>query len=189
VELVVRGTGGTGGGKRVQIGRARTHQWGPLTEDRFLAVLAATCNVKAAYEAAGMSKGSAYTHRKRWPDFARRWKEAVEEGYVRIELALLENGANLFSRADLPPEVPIRGMTAAQAIHVLHMHKKEVRGIGKAPGVRWRPPPTMAEHGPAIRRKIAIVIAGRGVGAAEKARAEADYARRRPGGGCECGCG
>jgi hypothetical protein len=79
-------------------------------------------------------------------------------------------------------------MTAAQAIHVLHMHEKEVRGIGKAPGVRWRPP-TMAEHGPAIRRKIAIVIAGRGVGAGEKARAAADYARRRPGVGCGCGCG
>jgi hypothetical protein len=133
MQLVVRGTHG----RRVQIGRARAHQWGPRTEDRFLAVLAATCNVKAAIAAAGMSKGSAYSHRKRWPDFARRWKEAVEEGHVRLELALLENGANLFSRADLPPDVPITGMTAAQAIHVLHMHKKEARGIGKAPGVRW----------------------------------------------------
>jgi len=106
---------------------------------------------------------------------------------VRIELALLENGANLFSRAERPPEVPIRGMTAAQAIHVLHMHKKEVRGIGKAPGARWRPPPTMAEHGPAIGRKIAIVMAGRGGGQAEKARGAADYARRREGSACGCG--
>ncbi|HEY0014290.1 MAG TPA: hypothetical protein VGB79_15715 [Allosphingosinicella sp.] len=80
-------------------------------------------------------------------------------------------------------------MTAAQSIHVLHVPKKEALGIGKAPGVQWRPPPTMVEHGPAIMRKIAIVIAGRDVGEGEKARAAADYARRRAGGGCGCGPG
>ena len=35
-QLVVRGTGGTGGGKRVQIARARLKQWSPRVEERFL---------------------------------------------------------------------------------------------------------------------------------------------------------
>ena len=47
-ELVVQGTGGSGGGKRIQIARARPRQWTPRIEDRFLATVAATCNVKAS---------------------------------------------------------------------------------------------------------------------------------------------
>lgn len=47
-ELVVKGSGGSGGGRRVQIARARVKQWTPRIEDRFLATLGATCNVKAA---------------------------------------------------------------------------------------------------------------------------------------------
>ena len=68
VELVVRGTHG----RRVQIARARAGQWTARTETRFLEVLGATCNAKAAYAAAGKSKGSAYGHKRRWPGFGRR---------------------------------------------------------------------------------------------------------------------
>ncbi|RYD66582.1 MAG: hypothetical protein EOP58_05130 [Sphingomonadales bacterium] len=50
-ELVVRGTNG----RRVQVARARLKQWTPRTEARFLARLAATCNVKAACAAVAMS--------------------------------------------------------------------------------------------------------------------------------------
>ena len=57
-ELVVRGTGGSGGGKRVQIARARLKQWSPRVEDRFLAALASTCNVKAACAEVGMTAES-----------------------------------------------------------------------------------------------------------------------------------
>ena len=39
-ELVVRGTGGSGGGKRVQVARSRLRQWTPRVEERFLAALA-----------------------------------------------------------------------------------------------------------------------------------------------------
>jgi len=139
VELVARGTGGSGGGRRVQIGRARAHRWGPRTEARFLAVLAATCNVKAAYEAAGMTKGSAYTHRRRRPDFAARWDEAVHAGYRRIEAGLLENAINYDCEPDVPPDVPMLPMRFEDALQVLHMHQNKVLGIGRAPGRRaWR---------------------------------------------------
>lgn len=136
-ELVVRGTGGAGGGKRVQIARARVRQWSPRAEERFLATLAATCNVKAACAEVGLSPVSAYNHRQRWPAFARRWRDAVKLGHLLLEGALVEAGGNIFSGTEIPEPGPIgalRGMTAAQAIHLLHMHKHEARGIGKRPG-------------------------------------------------------
>ena len=110
-ELVVRGTGGSGGGRRVQIARARPHQWTPRVEDRFLAVLGATCNVKAAYREAGMSKGSAYSQRARWPGFARRWQAEEAVGSKRLQFALARHAANLFSGRDLPPAMPVPPMS------------------------------------------------------------------------------
>lgn len=201
VELVVRGTGGAAlrdaagaaplrqgsgqaqdgrkSGRRVQIARARAHQFSPAVEDRFLATLAATCNAKAAMAEVGMSKGAAYTHRKRWPAFARKWDEAIETAYARIELALVANGGNMFSASELPPEAPIPPMTVDQAMHLLHMHKYEVREIGRRPG-GWARRPTLAEVAPGIIRKVEAIKRGRNVSAADKARGERDYAARRP---------
>jgi hypothetical protein len=183
-ELVVRGTGGSGGGKRVQIARARIRGWSPRVEDRFLATLAATCNVKAACAEVGLSATSAYEHRKRWPAFAARWDAAVAEGYARIEIALLENGANLFSSPDLPDAANGVGpVSAEQAIHLLHMHKHQVLGIGKAPGKRWRRPRTLDEMRGSIMRKIEAIRNAEHLGEADKARDREEYARRRGGQG------
>lgn len=179
-ELVVKGSGGSGGGRRVQIARARLKQWTPRIEERFLSVLAATCNAKAAYIAVGMSRASAYTHRKRWPAFARRWDEAVVEGYARIEGALIEAGCNLFSSTEPAPESPLPPMTVGEAIHLLHMHKNGVVGIGKAPGVRWRPPPQLDEATRTrIMARFAAVARSWRLPEAQKARDRREYARRR----------
>jgi len=154
VELVVRGTGGNGGGRLVQIARARAGQWTAASEDRFLEVLAATCNAKAAYEAAGKSKGSAYSHRKRWAGFGRRWQAAEEIGYGRIEDALLERGQNLFSSRELPPDAPMPRMTVGEAIQLLRLHRYEVHQVGKRPG-HWRRPRSLDEVRDSILRKLA----------------------------------
>lgn len=178
-ELVVKGTGGSGGGKRVQIARARLKQWTPRVEDRFLAVLGATCNVKAACAAVAMTAASAYGHRKRWPAFARRWDEAVELAYARLELALVENACNLFSAPELPPAAPMPDMSAAQAIHLLHMHKRQARGLGKRPG-RPEREPTWAEVGDWFTRALGALARSERLGEKERKRAAADHARRRP---------
>ena len=155
-ELVVRGTGGSGGGKRVQIARSRLKQWSPRVEERFLATLAATCNVKAACAAAGMTAASAYSHRKRWQRFAERWDAAVEEGYVRLEMGLIHAGGNLFSDEELPEAAPITEMTADHAIHLLHMHKYRVHRIGKRPGLRAREPDIEDSRAEILRKVEAI---------------------------------
>ena len=194
VELVVKGSGGSAlrdaagaapqderkKGRRVQIARARLRQWTPRVEERFLATLAATCNVRAACAEVGMWPPSAYNHRKRWPAFAKRWDAAVEQGYCGLEMALIETGGNLFSAPELPADAPIREMNAAQAIHLLHMHKRQVKGIGGRPGLPERQP-TWEEVGAYFTRALAATKRAERVSEGRKRRDRRERARRRSG--------
>lgn len=177
-ELVVRGSGGSGDGRRVQIARARLRQWTPRVEERFLAVLAATCNVKAACAEAGMWPPSAYAHRKRWPGFARRWDEALEIGAAQLEFALLAHAMNPFTPLEPARPAPVPPMRADQALHGLHMHKNRLHGLGGRPG-RAGKPPTMEALAAELVRSVEAVERARGLSEAEKAAAERGFARRR----------
>jgi hypothetical protein len=174
-ELVVRGTNG----RRMQIARARLVQITPRTEQRLLQVLAATGNGKAACAAAGVTPGAVWNHRRRWPGFDKMWNEAAIRGAMRIETGVIENGRNLFSEPEHPPELPMPPMTFSQAIHLLHMNKHRLHGIGKAPGKSWRPPPTLAELAPGIWRKFMALEASWAMSAEEKAKDEKEWALRR----------
>jgi hypothetical protein len=146
-ELVVKGTGGSGGGKRVQIARARLKQWTPRVEDRFLATLAATCNVKAACAAVAMTAASAYAHRKRWPGFAARWDAAIEAGYERLEEELTASAIAFFE----PPEPGepwfepvVEPMSVRDCISIVRLHERRAReaaarrlGRVRGCGPRW----------------------------------------------------
>lgn len=176
VELVVRGTGGAGGAKRVQVARARVKQWSPRVEERFLSVLGSTCNVRASAAAVGMHSSSAYDHRRRWPAFAGRWRAAVEQGYVQLECGLIEAAGNFLSGEELPDAAPLTGMTVDHAIHLLHMHRHAVMGIGKPQASRARAP-DIEDVRAEIRRKVDAIKRH------DKARLERDrkeWARRRP---------
>jgi hypothetical protein len=135
-ELVVRGTNG----RVTQIARARLRQWTPRTEARFLTALAACCNVAAACRAVGMSQASAYNQYHRWPDFEKRWEEALKEGYLRLEMALLENAGRAFDPVDYEPDMPIEPMSVDQALTLLRLHETRVHKLGKPRGpVRTSP--------------------------------------------------
>lgn len=183
VELAVRGTAG-GGARRVQIARARLRDWSPAVERRFMDALGATCNVKAALAEVGKSKGSAYTHRRRWPAFAAAWDKVLAEAYAALETALMQNGANLFSTPDYVPETVIRDMRVDDAIHLLHMQKNKVLGIGKPPGRKWRPagPPKLEEVRASILRKVEAIVRARALEPGAVEGREAEWAKRRGGG-------
>ena len=182
-ELVVKGTGGPSTrsgqarGRRVQIARARLHQWTPRIEDRFLAVLAATGNAEAAYTAVGISKGSAYAHRNRWPAFAQRWDEALAMASLNLEFALIRHRGNPFSSkeapepADLPPPPP------EAALHQLHMTKHRLHGIGRKPG-GWRKHDAEKVRARIVRAAGTIKRA-RELGEEEVARIDREFAARR----------
>lgn len=55
----------------------------------FLAALAETSNVTAASAAAGVNPSRPYKLKRAEPDFARRWREALCEGYDLLEIEVL----------------------------------------------------------------------------------------------------
>lgn len=175
VELVVRGAPG----RRAQIRRARVDGWSPAVETRFLAVLAGTCNVLAACREIRMTQASAYDHRRRWPAFEKLWEAAIEEGYARLELALLENANNLFSPSELPPAVDMPPMYATEAIHLLHMHRRAVTGVGGVPGAQRPGAASPDELSDALIKIMGTMERGKSVAAARRARDEREFARRR----------
>ncbi|MGI8704949.1 MAG: hypothetical protein ACR2JJ_04010 [Sphingomicrobium sp.] len=122
-ELVVSGSNG----RRVQVRRAKLSQWTARVEDRFLSVLAATCNVKAACRAVGLWPPSAYSHRKRWPDFARRWEQAIAIGACELECRLHETIRHHFDRELPEPQAPLRDITVMDAIRLLRMYRSRER--------------------------------------------------------------
>lgn len=160
-ELVVKGTGGSAlrdaagaapqderrKGKRVQIARARLKQWTPRVEERFLAVLAATCNVRAACAEVGMTAASAYAHRKRWPGFAARWDDAIAAGARRLEEELTASAIAFLE----PPEPGepwfdpvVEPISVRDCIRIVRLHERRARearqrhrGSARGCGPKW----------------------------------------------------
>ena len=140
-ELVVRGSNG----RRVQIARARLHQWTPRVEERFLATLAETCNLRASLRAVGLSAASLHEHRKRWPAFDERCEEALAIGYERIDRGLDAGALRLLDPAAARvPAVPpaIAPMSVDDAIRLVRLHERRrweaARGVGPGGRVRAR---------------------------------------------------
>lgn len=179
-ELVVRGTSGSGP-RRMQIARARPRQWSPKVEKRFLAVLAATCNVKAALAEVGMSKGAAYTHRKRWQGFAERWDAAIEQGALHLEFAIIEAIGNPFSDQAAPEPAEMPPMSAEQMMHCLHMHQYQLAGIGRRPGLQGARPSAEAVWAK-VHRACDTLVRARRLDNLEKGRRARELARRGRGG-------
>lgn len=88
-ELVPIGAGG-----KPRMRTASRGSWTKEKEREFLAVLADTCNVRAASEAAAMSTQAAYWRRKRNASFRAAWAEAVSAAYQKLELVLIERTLN-----------------------------------------------------------------------------------------------
>ncbi len=150
--LVIRGTNG----RKVQVARAHVRQWSPQSEALFLQTLAATCNVKASCAEVGKSAASAYVRRRKWQSFADRWEEALETGYVRLELALVESACNTFDPPEVVHDGPMPRVTPEQALQLLRLHRHTVRGDAKLSG-RYRRRRTLAEVQGSILRKIEAI--------------------------------
>ena len=83
------GTGKRGGVLHVR--KPRANEWTKAARGIFLRHLAATCNVQASCMAAGKTAGALYRLRARDAGFARDWALAMEQGYQRLEAALLHH--------------------------------------------------------------------------------------------------
>lgn len=82
------------GGEQPQMRRASTKSWSKPKEKIFLSVLAETCNVTRACEAAGVGVTSVYRRKKNNAGFRAAWLAAVSVAYQQLELVLLERAFN-----------------------------------------------------------------------------------------------
>lgn len=83
----------------------------------FLQTLAATSNVSAAAQKAGVSVSRAYKARREHPDFAGQWRAALLEGYEHLEMEVL---------GYLRDPNPERKMDVANALRLLTAHKETI---------------------------------------------------------------
>jgi hypothetical protein len=81
-------------GERPQKRKASGKSWNKDKEDIFLSVLAETCNVSRACEAAGVGVTSVYRRKKANAAFRASWLAALSIAYQQLELALLERAFN-----------------------------------------------------------------------------------------------
>ena len=111
---------------------ARGGEWTTDKRARFLAHLAATCNVSASAKAVGIHNANVYALRRRDPDFAAAWAEAIEAGYARIEMMLIERAQGEAHRvADAGDALPLpdaASMDTGLALELLRVHGAVARG-------------------------------------------------------------
>lgn len=142
--------GGKDGPQRIESSGAR---WTAEAEALFLDQLGASCNVGRSARLAGFSKEAVYRRRRLDPGFAERWQAALEQGYVRIETALVRAAGDALEGRIPDPETPFPEMTVRDAINVLQLHRAAVKGEGRAPG--WRAlPRTLDEMRDSILAKL-----------------------------------
>jgi len=113
--------------------------WSPEAEASFLDHLAASCNVAWSAEQAGFSAPTVYNHRRSDANFARRWMEALADGYIRLETELLGTATAYVERLRADPELPLKHMSVQQAISLLNRHGKG--GDPATRGGRFTPRP------------------------------------------------
>lgn len=114
------------GGTSPQKRKASKRNWSRAKEERFLKVLAETCNVRQACDDAGVSDTQAYRRRKADAAFRADWLEAIGIAYQRLELVLIERALHgtekIVVKAD-GREERMREYPNQIALALLRMHR------------------------------------------------------------------
>jgi len=122
-----------------QLIQSEGSRWTDEAEARFLDQLAASCNVTLSAKATGFSREAIYKRRRNDPGFAERWQAALEQGYARIEMLLVQRATETLEGQMPDPDTPLAEMGVRDAINILQLHRAAVKGEGRAPGWRARP--------------------------------------------------
>lgn len=97
--------------------------------------------------------------RRRRPDFAARWQVALEQGYARLEMALLEAANTSLDDGDFDADRPIPKMTVEQAMNVLRAHRNALTGNGRSGPGRTARVRKLDEVRAEIERKVRAIAA------------------------------
>ncbi len=136
---------------RLQLRRAQPGKLTGQAEQAFLLALSATCNVTLSAAAAGASAAAFLRRRRRNPAFAREMRLAMEQGFERLEMALMESwspasgddAAWRDGENDVPALPP---MTPNQALQLMYLHQKEARLWDEKPYMKCRAGETLDQR-------------------------------------------
>lgn len=159
---------------RPQVRKVRHEGWTLERQAIFFRHLGATCNVRFAAAQAGPSACTAYLKRQTDPVFLERWRQALEEGYVRIEAMLIARAggtadADALARAAAAeaagdagahPELT-EALDTQLAMQLLSNFRKVVHG-GKRTGGRKPTAATPDELTAAIEKQLSALNRRRG---------------------------
>jgi hypothetical protein len=123
--------------RRLQKRRKRHNRFGKARRRIFLEHLAATCNVQASAGEAGVAVSTVYANRMRDPEFRADWDAALEQGYARLEAALIERAMRSGGRTKFRGDKQVEGPDAPEEIdwekgmELLRHHQRGRTGIAQ----------------------------------------------------------
>ncbi len=138
------------------------------SRDAFILSLSETCNVSLSAERAGIALSTVYKMRRRDAAFAAAWQRALDDGYQRLEMGLVQ--AALAAVEGQRPDATDGGdrpivepMTMDQALRLLGRHEGSVRsGRLKTNRPGKGRMPTSEETDEAILKRLAVLRRQRG---------------------------
>ena len=125
--------------RQLQKRRKRATLFGKTRREAFLEHLAATCNVTASAQAAGVHVTTVYCCRMRDDGFRADWGAALEQGYARLEAALIERAQSGGGRCTVAGDKIVEGPDSPgeldwdKAMELLRHHRRGLAGFTKAP--------------------------------------------------------
>lgn len=102
--------------RQLHVRRRRRNLFGKARKAVFLEHLAATCNVQASAAVAGVAVQTVYNHRMKDAEFRAGWNAAIEQGYARLEAALLARAAAGEGRLEIGGDKIVDGAEAPERI-------------------------------------------------------------------------
>ena len=158
---------------RLQIRAVRPGKWNKAVEDRFFAALRTCGNVAACARLAGFSETAIWARRDRWPAFAERMEQALEEAEVALEFRLATLGSNVGAGmdedSDAGDDMPdCRGAEARRndenipfdpefALKYLKWREEKRRGRGRDRGAAVPRRVTEAELTASLEQKLGVL--------------------------------
>jgi hypothetical protein len=129
-----------GNKRKMQVRRKeRRKLFGKERKESFLEQLAATCNVAASAEAAGVVTGTVYQHRMTDPEFREKWWLALEQGAAKLVALRLQREVERAERLEVKGDLPPDEASVMDLLKLMQQLREHVRGLsgeakpGRAP--------------------------------------------------------
>jgi hypothetical protein len=134
VVVVKRGSNG-----RLMLQKAGEKRWSRTVEDRFFATLGMCGNIGASARAVGFSQSCIDQRRRKWPDFARRLEETLDDAEVEIEFRVAAEVQGKRGAGDGQSAIEPGPLDMDAAMRFLKWRQEKKAGRGRRGRVPERP--------------------------------------------------